>query len=124
MSITWLVYIEKLVRWSDRKSPHCNCKVTPTLINLEIASKFGHCRKLLVVSILKSLINSKTTSGFNIKIANKFYSDLKCTEEKNQYERKDKTILNSVLHRSMKQMATTNSKTIGENQKTGVLETS
>jgi hypothetical protein len=58
-----------------------------------------------VVSILRLLINSKTTSGFNIEIASKFYSALKFTEEKNQHEYEDKTILNSVLHCSTKQMS-------------------
>jgi hypothetical protein len=105
LCLSHIVYIAKLVRWSARKSPHNNGEVTPALINLEIASEFGHCRKLQVVSILKSLVNSKTTSGFNIEIASKFFSDMKCTEEKIQHEYEEKTILNSVLHRATKRMA-------------------
>jgi hypothetical protein len=59
-----VVYIEKLVQWGAPKSP----QVTLTLTDLEIAIKLGHCRKVLVVSILKSLIDSKISSGFNIEI--------------------------------------------------------
>jgi hypothetical protein len=33
-------------------------------INLEIGSKFGHCRNLLMISILKSIVNSGTVENY------------------------------------------------------------